>query len=509
MAEADDLTPEEWVTRLGRKINQRRPKIDLWQRYYKGSHDLPAGPQQHKDAFRRFQRLSRTNLCGLCVDSRVHRMKVSGYRDGTARGGNDAAVWRMWQEARLDSRQFTVYRKAWALSAAYCIVAPDPRDPSGTKPRVSIEGPGNVYVELDPADSSVRLAALRMWHDALAKRWYATLWLPGWRYPYQSRNEHKEGYVPTTDFTESFWEPRGEPERSAPEVPVIPFWNGDEGDDPVAAFDPGLDVQNRLNLTMLNRLTAERYAAFRQRYLLNYEPEEDPATGLPIPPFNPGADQTLTIPPPEPGMPEPKIGDLAQTDTSGMLRGTEMDIRSFAAVTITPVYYLPGGDLTNIGEGTIVALDAGHMQSIKERMAAWSECWEEVLQLCADIAHVEKDLSSSEIVWDQPESFNQAATADYLTKLTGSGVPLPMAVEQIGWTPQQIDRLRTEMTQEALRQQLMQPPAAGAGGATPTRTAAPGGRPAPARTGAQAGTQAGARPPAGPAGAGTPGTSSG
>lgn len=473
MADADDLTALEWLARLGPKLRDRRPKIELWQRYYEGDHDLPAGPQQHKDAYKRFQRLARTNLCGLCVDSRVHRMKVTGYRDGTARGGNDDAVWKMWQAARMDSRQFTLYRKAFSQSISYAIVGPDPRDP--TRPRVTIESPMNVYVELDPADSAVRLAALRMWHDPIVKRWFATVYLPGWRHHYRSRREIATPDATVMTWTDQYWEPRDEPARSSPDVPVVPFWNGDEGDEPRAAFDPGLDVQNRLNLTVLNRLTSERFAAFRQRYLLNYTPEEDPATGLPIPPFNPGADQTFTIPPPEPGEPEPKFGDLAQTDTSGMLRGTETDIRSFAAVTITPVYYLPGGDLTNIGADTIVALDAGHVQSIKERMTAWSENLEEVLQLCADIAGLDKDLTASEIVWEQPEAFNPAAVADYMTKLTGAGVPLPLAVEQIGWTPQQIDRLRTEMTQDALRQTLTQParnPAA-EGAERPRRGAGP------------------------------------
>lgn len=456
----DDLSPLEWLGRLGPKLRDRAPTIDLWQRYYDGDQDLPSGPQQHRDAYRRFQRLARTNLCLLCVESRVHRTKVTGYRDGTPRGGNDADVWKLWQTSRLDSRQFGLWRKAWKLSVAYAIVGPDPR--SARTPRVTIESPHNVYVELDPADSSVRRAAIRIWHDPLAKRWFATVWVPGWRYRYRSRNEVADSSLTASmDFTDRFWVQDDEAQRSSADVPVVPFWNGDEGDDPRAAFAAGLDVQNRLNLTVLNRLTAERYAAFRQKYLMNYVPEaeEDPETGLPIPgtskaPFNPGADQVWTVPPPEPGEAEPKLGDFAQTDTSNMLRGTESDIRTFAATTITPVYYLPGGDLTNIAEGAIAALDAGYIASIRERMVAWSEGLEEVLQLCADIAELDRDLSASEIVWDPPETNTPASRGDYLTKMTGSGVPLPMAVEDLGWTPQRIDRLRTEMTQQQLRASL-------------------------------------------------------
>ena len=51
---------------------------------------------------------------------------------------------------------------------------------------------------------------------------------------------------------------------------MVPFENGDEGEEPRPAFEAGIDVQDRLNLTLLNRLTAERYAAFRQRWMTNY-----------------------------------------------------------------------------------------------------------------------------------------------------------------------------------------------------------------------------------------------
>jgi hypothetical protein len=118
-------------------------------------------------------------------------------------------------------------------------------------------------------------------------------------------------------------------------VPVVPFLAGDEGEEPRAVFDSGIDVQDRLNLTLLNRLSAERYASFRQRGLLNFEPETDPVTGVTIAPFPPGVHRLWTVPPPEPGDPEPKLFDFAQTDTSQMLRGVEADMRAFAAVTLT------------------------------------------------------------------------------------------------------------------------------------------------------------------------------
>ena len=471
VAEATDLDPFQWLARLGAELceSERQDRIARWKRYHDGHQDLPSGPNQHADAYRRFQKLARTNLCLLCAESMVHRMQVVGYRDGSNQ--EDNPVWNLWQQAKLDARQYAIWRKAFSRSAAYVTVGVDPRTPG--RPRVTIEGPENVVVETDPADQSRRLAALRLWHDSIASRWMATLYLPGEgeglpgrRYRWVTREEYKQGArAARLPFTAAAWESRMgaevEWERSTPEVPVVPFVNGDEDEEPRAEFDAGMDVQNRLNLTVLNRLTAERYGAFRQRALMNYTPEVDPVTGLLVPPFQPGADAIFTVPPPEPGEPAPQLFDLQQTDTSQMLRGTEADMRAFAAITITPVYYLPG-DLVNIGADAVAALDAGHNAKVKQRMAYWGEGLEEVLQLMSDIAELGKNLSAAELVWARPENFNPSQIADYASKLVAAGFPLTMVAEEIGWSPQRVAELRAEMARQDLLTSLTAPPAVAA-----------------------------------------------
>lgn len=454
MAEAADLTPLQWLARLGKKLVDRQPEVRYYQRYFDGNHDLPSGPNQHREAFERFQRLARTNLCRLCSEAMVHRTSAIGFRDpGWTSIDEPDPVWRLWQQAKLDARQYVIWRKMYALGAAYVVVGVDPERPD--TPRVTIEGPDTMIVETDPADSSRRLAALRLWHDPIVKRWMVTLYLRGdrgqmgWRYHWQSTKEAKRNSLTGgLSWREEAWEPRAEPARAAASVPVVPFLNGDEGETPAPAFAPGLDVQNRLNLTLLNRLTSERYAAFRQSILLNYIADEDPVTGIPIAPWKPGVTQIGTIPPPEtPGDPAVQLVQLQQTDTTQMLRAVEADMRAFAAVTLTPVYYLPG-DMTNLGADTVAALDAGHNAKIKQGIAVCSEGLEEVLQLMADVAGLDRDLSDSEMVFARPENFLPSQVGDMLVKFKDAGVPLPMAVEEAGWSPQRVDRLRAEVASQ-------------------------------------------------------------
>jgi hypothetical protein len=509
VAESSDLSPLEWLERLAPRVLDpvHQDTIAKWRRYYDGDHDLPAGPSQLSDAFRAFQRKARTNLCGICVRSMADRMEVLGYREKD-RTANEQ-VWQLWTKTRLTARQTSIWRKAIALGSAFVVVGPDPNKPG--MPRFTIEGPDRIAVETDPGDPLRRLAAVRIWHDPIVKRWLATVYLPRNRYHYQTKDEHTSAWMigderesrSSLRLKEDRWIPRDGtdgPMRSTDVVPVIPFYNCDEGDEPLAEFaGEGVDIQDRLNLSILNRLTTERYQAYRQRGLLNFEPDEDPITGKPIPPFRPGSDTIWTIPPANPGEPEPKFVDLPPSDTRNILDAIQADMRAFAASTVTPVYYLPGGDMINLAADAILALDSGHTAKIRQRAGLWTGPVAELTQLAADVAGLSVEVVPEAIAWARPESFHPAAVADYVSKMTAAGVPLPIVAEEIGWSPEQVERLRAEQAAEQMRQATLQrianPPAAstvpgrgssgGSGAGGGTGGAARGGAgAAPARPGA-------------------------
>jgi hypothetical protein len=464
VAESSDLTALEWLHRLAPRIvdPDRQSALELWRRYYHGDHNLPTGPSQISDAFRMFQRKARTNLCGLAVRSMADRMEIIGYRDGD--GQNDP-MWDLFKAARLPGRQFSIWRKALSEGRAFAVAGADPRDRS--RPRVTIEGADRVAVETDPADPTVRLAAIRIWHDPLAKRWYATVYLPRERWYFQTDREVNDAWSPVTEaegggrrsslmFSGAQWVPR-EPkmERSTLLIPVIPYYNADEGEEPLPEFaGEGIDIQDRLNLSVLNRLTTERFQAYRQRALVNFVPDEDPATGLPIPPFKPGSDQVWTVAPAAPGDPEPKFVDLPPSDTRGMLDAIESDMRAFAAATTTPVYYLPGGDMINLSADAIAALDAGHNAKVRNVCARFADPTAELWSIMAEIAGIEggAEPAPEMIAWAPPSAFHPTVVADYVVKMQGAGVPLPLIMEEVGWGPARIEQLRGEVAEQEIRE---------------------------------------------------------
>lgn len=438
-----NLTPLDWLLRLSQRIEARAPVLDFWDRYYEGDHDLPIGPSQHHEAFRRFQSKARMNLCAMPVDSVVDRLRVVGFTDGSKRAEMDDTLFSWWQSNRMDARQSTLYRYALRHGEAFLIVG---KHPKLDRPRWTIESARSVAVEVDPADPMTRRAAIRLWTDHLTSTWHATLWLPGLRFSFQADAAMNSDGVPSSATQ---WEQVGAPVKSPESIPVIPFSNGDELTDGVAEFAKGIDIQDRLNLSILNRLSAERYAAYRQRWVSNLDIEED-EDGNAIQPFVPGVTELWVAGQPDIGGNEVKFGDFAQTDTTQMLLGVSADIKAFMAVTGTPVYYMPG-DMTNIGADTIAALEAGHISKCRQRQELWGEAYEEALAVSAEITGVDVDLDHSEAQWERPENWHPTQIADLVSKQTGAGVPLPVVMEDIGKSPQYVARLRQEMAADQAR----------------------------------------------------------
>ncbi|WP_332880957.1 hypothetical protein [Streptomyces sp. NBC_00564] len=127
-------SPDWWLLRLGRRMRDRQPQLDFWWDLYRGQHRLPELPANVGEAFREFQRKSRTNFLGTVANAPVHRLRALGITDAEGNPDDDAARW--WQLNRLDSRQKQVFRVALSQSVGYMIVGPHP-----TRSRTRPAGP--------------------------------------------------------------------------------------------------------------------------------------------------------------------------------------------------------------------------------------------------------------------------------------------------------------------------------------------------------------------------------
>lgn len=434
------LSPGWWLLRLGRKLRDRRERLDLWWDYFTGDHPLPKGPKRATDAYRDFQKKSRTNFCETVATASVNRLKAIGIAD--EHGDSDDEAWKWWQLNKLDAKQKQVYRVATSQSIGYVIAGPHPRNEK--IPLVTAEHPREVIVEEDPATGE-RLAGVKAWYDDIARVGRVNVYLPD-RVVRYATDRRGPGRLP---WGRENWTLLGETQHQLGAVPVVPFpCRPDLGEEPVAEFHGVLDVQDRVNFGVLNRMTAGRYGAFRQGFVTGHKFRrvQDPETGLEVieNPFVP-----------DPGSlwasegKDTSFGWSPQTDLMGYLREHETDIRTLLIMSKTPAYYY-AGDLINVAVDMIAALDAMHIAKVEEHQDVFGEAWEEVFALCARVAGVDRDFTASEMRWADPRQLNPAVLADAATKKKSIGYPLAVLAEDLGESPQRVNRITSEAAADAL-----------------------------------------------------------
>lgn len=447
-------TPDWWLLRLGRQLRERHKKLDVWWDWYRGDHPLPHVPAKAEHAFREFQRRARTNFLGTIASAPVHRMSVLGVTDGA--GEEDREAWRWWQQNKLDSRQKLVYRTAMALGEGYVSVGSDPQDPR--RPVITPEHPRQVIIEHDALGRPA--AALKAWHDDIYGVGRAEVHIPGYLIRYRTPDDRPcGGRLP---WGPDSWVQDGEPQKAG-DIPIVSFPCLPElGEEPEPLFARVIDIQDRINLGVLNRMTAERYSAFRQKWVTGHKfaTRIDPVTGLTL------AENPFV---PSPGAvwasegTDVKFGESSQTDLLGYLKTHESDVRDMLVITHTPAYYF-ASQLINISADTVNALDINHLAFVREQLATFGEAWEDVNSLAAGVAGVERDYTESEIRWQDPRQGNPAVMADMATKLKAVGYPLPVIAERLGESPQAIRRISSGQAAEAL---LLPPLLPAAAAATP------------------------------------------
>lgn len=439
--------PGWWLIRLGLKLKKRRKTLDVWQAYHDGDAPLPVPPKGTREAFTRFQEIARTNMTEVVTASSVNRLKMIGITDEN--GDPDEIAWRWFRENKIRARQKQVYRLSLRQAFAYVSIGEHPT--KKRQPLILPEHPHNVITEQDPQTREVA-AGLKAWVDDWTGYGRAVVQTPQYVCRYRTVKKVGHGNLPWGADT---WEPYGTDDRPAEEdnpykrVMIVPFTRLPEiGAEPVAEHACVLDIQDRINMGVLSRISAERYAAWRQKHVSGHkftkkkrpdgQPMIDPVSGLEmvVNPFEPGPD-TVWASEGE----QVKFGEFSQTDVTGFHRSHESDILDLLTISHTPPTTRMS-QLVNIATDTVALLDANHLAKVGEHATNFSDSWEDV-RICAALVAKEDESTEErrEIRWQDPRTLNPSVLADAAVKKHTIGYPLGVIAEDMGESPERIKRI--------------------------------------------------------------------
>lgn len=439
--------PDYMLLRLGRKLRKRQGVLDEWWRYYRGRPQLPQLPKKAEQAFIDFQRKSRTNFCGVIANASVHRLRALAVTGPD--GEPDANADRWWQLNRLDSRQKLVWRVAMAQSVGYMLVGEHPTyvEANGRpSPLITAEHPREAIVERDP-ETGEPYVGLKAMHNDIDGYGYAYVLYETETYEYRTTSRCTPNRLP---WGPDSWEPLddGVP-HDLGRLPLVEFARmPDLGEDPEPEFAGVVDIQDRVNLGVLNRMSASRYSGFRQKWVRGHKfaRKVDPSSGISTveQPFVPGPNNVWVS-----EGENAQFGQLDATDLTGFLKEHASDVRDMLIISQTPAYYY-AGDLVNIAADTVAALDILHVAKCREHIAAFGEGLEDVFALAAAQAGIEADYTEATVRWARPEYLSPAVRADAATKLKSIGYPLDVIAEDLDETPERVRRINASAAAAAL-----------------------------------------------------------
>lgn len=487
-------SPGWWVARLAIKLNDRRKRIDLLARYFQGDPPLPSGAENQKSAYQAFQRKARTNFAELIVAALRERCVIGGFRtsaDGDENGDEEA--WALWRTAGAPVELADVIETMFALGDAYVIVG---RDDDTGELIVTGEDPRQVVTEHDPRQQRKVLAALKLFHDDVEQADFVYLYLPGRVYVARREMKRAPTFGQRTRFNPQSWDwdsarggAAGQPLPSEDAMPVVRFRNK-RG---VGEFETHLDVLDRINHMLLQRMVIATMQAFRQRAIKGDLPDRDEHGELI------DYDELLAA---DPGalwrLPEAvELWESGQVDLTPILTSVKDDVLHLAAVTRTPLHmFTPDAAAQGSAEGASLQRE-GLVFKAEDRIERISVAAAQVLALMFAFSGDtgKAVVSDIEVIWRPAERFSLAERTQAAVAAQSAGVPWRTRMSSImQFSPAEVARMETERADDqvlATAQANIIAKAQAAQNPDQPTSAPASGQPTPA---AQNGAQSGAQP---------------
>ena len=442
--------PLDLLVRLDEKLEARQLSLAYLREYYDGDQALVYQSEKWRRAFGGMFTDFADNWCQLVVDAVEERLNIEGFRFGDEAGDGDA--WDIWQANGLDADSQIAHTDALIYGVAYALVWGDGRDGA----RITVESAEEVIVEYSAAARRERSAALKRWANDDGTL-IAYLYLPEAVYKFSAGPRSADiSTVGGAAVRRAAWRPlevRGEPwplPNPLGVVPVVPLINRPrlnvhpahaEG---VSEIKQVIPVQDAVNKLLLDMLVASEFGAFRQRWVTGLDIPRDPETNQPVEPFRAAVDRLFMA-----ESPDVRFGEFGATDLAPYVKAVEMLVQHIASQTRTPPHYFYLSGQFPSGE-SIKSAETGLVAKARRKMRHLSEAWEEVIRLAFAVTGDDRaGYLGAETIWSDPESRTEGEHVDATLKKKALDVPIQQLWEDLGYSPQQIERFRQMLAEQA------------------------------------------------------------
>lgn len=415
--------------------------------YYAGAQPLSFLPPEIQQQTMGRLRPLIVNWPRLVIDSIEERLDVEGFRFGTDKPA-DQRCWDIWQANNLDEGSQQCHLEALLHARSYVLVWADEID--NGQPRISIESSAQMSVVYYPGTTTIA-QAVKQWVEGDVS--FMTIYRPAVIERYMAETS---SLTSDMSLTSSAWELREEPiSHDLGEVPVVPFVNRPRlsrpfGESELADVIPLADAVNKLATDMM--VTSE-FSASKRRY----------ATGLEIPLAGPGQERMqaevrkawddATAGKTWLAGPGVQFGEFQEAALTNFVSAIELLTGHIAALAGLPPHYLGlSSDGNPASADAIRSSEAALVKRAQRKMRVFGGSWERVMRLALRVQNqaLPTGAESMETIWGNPETPTVAQRVDAAVKLDQIGMPFRQTLEDLNYTPTQIERIKSMRTQDSL-----------------------------------------------------------
>lgn len=446
------MTVEPVDIDYGLSLLRARQRTDkLYNDYYFGRFDLSYVPTDVKPSLVRLLRRAKANRCRPVVDALADRVSIVGWdlagAATTPTAGTPATsdpvvqhAADVWRRTRMANRQNEVFKESFRAGDAYLIVWPDDLPGSPTYGKACFY-PNRAHTTIVVYDDEYpdRVAfALKCWQvdrGLFKGRWRLTVYetdqITRWitatkpdRIPerFDKFAEYAEDGSPVTD------NPYGV-------VPVFHFGNdADTGGYGTSELADVVGLQDGLNNSVCRTVIAEEFASFPQKWVVGFEPEEDPTNpGAKKSPFQLAADKLLWV-----ADVDAKFGQFEAANMQQILSVRDAWSRDVATVSRTPLHWFDGAAAGDSGEKLRVS-EAPFTSKATDRIGSFTDPASQAMRLALQIEGDDSDaVAGIEPTWMSVESRSEQEKWTIAGLQQIAGVPDEQIWSEAGYSPDQI-----------------------------------------------------------------------
>lgn len=469
---------EDW--RQPAYFRTRRQRLNLLWSYYIGRPPLPRCGERARETFRDVLRTARANYAAKAIQPIVDRMDLLGVRTGVTDGveGDDVAK-RIMEYSNFASSLKDGLAFTFAMSESYLMVVPAAPDSPDKTPLITAQDPRTCIGEQDPENPNQLRAGLKLGYDNVTNKVVARLFHDS--VMYTASCPGSDLWALASYGAASFdWDgdPVELPELASVDatVPMIQLPNARC----MGEFEPHLDVLDRINDGIMNRLKIVAYQGAKQRAIIgdledDSEDEDSPKEDIDWDSiFEAAPDALWRVPK------DTQFWESNPSDISGILAAVRDDVKEFAAMTDTPLHLITPDAANQSAEGASLMRE-GLVFKVKDRRARMNPRLVLLFKMAFAFAGESDRTKNIELLWGPVESFSLTEKSNAVAQTRGVLSRKRQLQDIMEMTPDQIEQNEQELQQDRIFDAAfaLQPASAPAPAPTPT----PNPQPQPALNG--------------------------